>query len=229
MHRVSVGLALLVFSATALAQGGPPPGGGGRGPGGPGEGGPGMRRMPEMKPLKREKFDKAVTALFEAGDVNRDGYVTLAELRGIQTARREEVITERFKRIDSDHNGSISATEFSIWQQQLGSVVLSEEGPPTLDLEIIPDVIRPKLGDDDMALERLIDPLSATVIAKANVNYDSGVTLAEMLAYQGARFEAADEDRDGTISMEELRFVAPDRAPGPRRPGGGPGEPPSGL
>lgn len=225
MRLASAGLALLLFSAPVLAQGGPPPGGG-RAPGGDGPG-PGMRRPPEMKPLKREKFDKAVTGLFQLGDTDRDGYVTLAELRAVQAARREEVITERFKRIDSDANGSISAAEFSTWQQQLGSAALAEDLAARRDVEIIPDVIRPKLGDDasDMLIDRLIDPLSATMLAKANTNYDSGVTLAEMLAFEGARFDAADENGDGSISMEELRFMASDRNTGPMRPDAAPGGP----
>jgi hypothetical protein len=215
----SVALAALL-SVSALAQGGPPPGGG---PGGFGGEGPGKmgppRRPPEIKPLKREDFDKAVTAMFRKADVDGDGVLTLAELRTEIEARRASVIAERFRRLDTNGNGSIDLAEFTTWQQQMGSLVLSDDRAPHIDPALVPATIGPDLGrkDDDLMLRDLIEPLNATLLAKANTDYDKGTTLAELLAYEGARFQAADADRDGRITADEMR--SPGRERGPRRDG----------
>ncbi len=223
-------VALLSLSSPLLAQSGPPSGGGpGGGMGGPGMGGPGGgpggRRPPEMKPIKRQAFDEAVTGMFRLGDTNGDGYVTLAELRATIDARRDAVVQARFERIDADRNGAISSAEFLAWQRDMGTAALSDNQAPTRDSEIIPAFIGPDLGEGEqyMALRRLIDPLSATMMVKANVNYDQGLTLEELLAYEGALFDAADKDGDGQIGAGDMR---PDGEGG--RPGGPGGPAPRG-
>jgi len=175
-----------------------------------------------MKPLKRTSFDKAVTGMFRAADTNRDGTVTLDELRAVVAARRETIIRARFERIDADHDGSLSLSEFVAWQQHMGSAASSEDqriidrGGP------VSETIEPDLGDKpgDRMLGMLIEPLSALAIVNANANYDAGVSLEELLAYEGKRFDAADTDGDGELSMDELR--GPPGRPGDRGPGGPP-------
>jgi len=185
--------------------------------------------------VKRASFDKAVTALFRSADGNGDGMLTVAELRGIIDARRAEIVTARFRRIDADGNGAISQPEFQAWQQGLGSAALSEQaaGASLRDDAIVPAMIEPDLGDGDdaMVLRQLIEPLSATLITAANVDYDQGATLAEVLAYQGQRFTRADGNGDGAIAMEELRPSRDPRRGGPggaAGPSAGPGADPGG-
>lgn len=222
--------ALLLLATPAIAQQGPPPGGGGLGgPGGPPPGGPGGPRPKPMKPVKRERFDKAVTALFHDGDADRNGYITLAELRATIDARRDRLVQARFERLDTDRNGSLSPAEFSAWQRGMGSVALSENQGSPRDTEIVPAEIRPDVSDDpdDMVLRMLVEPLGATVVTNADGDHDGNLSLAELLAYQGARFERADADKDSAISPDELRSLEPNR--GPRRDGPpgerGPGRP----
>ena len=69
----------------------------------------------------------------------------------------------------------------------------------------MPSVIQPPLDKDDRALGRLIEPLGATVILEADANANGSVTLEELLAYEGKRFDAADKDHDGEVSPEEMR------------------------
>jgi hypothetical protein len=90
-----------------------------------------------------------------------------------------------------------------------------EDQPVLSGDAIVPEIVEPPLGDDEdeRALRRVIEPLSATMLVKANTNYDHGVTLAELLAYEEARFEAVDLNRDGELSIGELRGPA---NPGPR-------------
>ena len=156
--------------------------------------------------------------MFREGDVNRDGMVMIDELRGLFDARRDTLIRARFTKIDSNHNGALSYEEFVAWQRQMGSVASSEvagagdrDGP-------IAEVLLPDIGDDpgSMGLAALIEPLSVGLITNANSNYDAGLSLEELLAYQGKRFDAADANHDGWLTMDELR--PPSR--GSKRPPG---------
>lgn len=230
-----VAASLLLSAPAVMAQG--MPGGmeggdmgggmGGPGDGGPG-GGPGGGRAPRApKPAKRQDFDKLVTGMFREADANRDGTVTLDELHGVIAARRDAAIAARFEAIDSDRNGTLSRGEFVAWQRQLGSAASSEGGGFGPRDGQIADVIRPETGKDmeDLMLADLIEPLSGTVIARANTNYDAGVSLDELLAYEGKRFEAADKNQDGFLTMDEMR---PDDRAGKGRGPGGFGPPPGG-
>jgi len=232
MRRIVPALAALVLASQALAQAGPP-GGGGQPPGG-GKGGgrggpPGAQQRPrEPKPVKRADLDEAATAMFRAADSNRDGLATLEEVRAIFQARRDTIIHERFTRVDSDHSGAIEQPEFLAWQRQMGTAASVEgDGLPGRDAPV-EEALRPELGDDleDRMLARLIEPLSAITIVAANTNYDGGVSLEEWQVYQRKRFDGADADSDGKLTMEEMRGLMPElgRSEGPGgRPGAGPG------
>lgn len=207
----------LCQSGTAFAQmgggmGGP--GGGGDAPeSAPAESKP--RQPRSLQPVKRSQFDKIVKGMFDEADTNNDGIVTLAELRALIESRRTAIIAARFARIDTDRNGSISKDEFMAWQRQMGSYAAQEAGSTGDRNGPVPEVIMPdrgKNGDDEM-IAGMIEPLSSSVIAKANTNYDAGMSLAELLAYEGKIFDAADTDRDGYLTVQEMR------------PKGGPGGP----
>jgi len=243
VRTVSLGLVsvLLACSVPLLAQGGMGGGdmggmgSGGMGGGGmqggggrPGGGGPppgmdGPRPPRPPKPIKREQFDKLVTGMFRQADGNRDGTVTIDELRALFEARRGAIIRARFEKIDANHNGAIGLDEFSAWQMQMGSLA-SSDGAALGDRNgPVAEVIMPDVGDDpgEAGLAMLIEPLSVAVITQANANYDAGLSLDELLAYEGKRFDAADANHDGWLTMDELR---PPRGRGPG-PMGGPRPP----
>lgn len=248
MRAILAGLFILALPSVAIAQGGmgggmgsggmgmPGEGGGGGRhgggkPGGMGEGGrgPGGGRGPaQMKPISREKLDKPVEAMFRAADANQDGIVELAELRSVLNAKREAIIRDRFKKIDANGDKLIDEKEFISWQQLLGSVAASETQSGGPAYGIVAESLPPPLGnsEDDRALRFIVEPLSVDVLVSANVNYDKGVTLAELLAYERQRFDAADTDKDGKLSGEELRKLEPDGGRrGPRAGGLSNGEP----
>jgi hypothetical protein len=250
MKRILLGIAFLTLSTAAFAQGGMGGGmggmggddmgggmeGGGRRGGryggggmeGVGGSGPMMRTGPAvMKPIKREKLDKPVTEMFRAADTDHDGMVTLAEFQALLAARRDTIIRARFDRIDTNHNKSIDPQEFIAWQTGLGSVASSDQGAMG-DNGPIAESLSPDLGkgDEDQALRVLIEPLNAVVIANANVNYDKGVSLEELLDYERKRFDGADVDKDGWLTPQELYALSPRGRGGAGRGGPGAGGPP---
>ncbi len=219
-------LGLILTASPALAQMGGMGGGGmGRGGMGGGPSGPpevendnapdtriGSHDHPhDMKPISRELFDKVVTAMFAQADLNRDGVVTLAELQSVIDVRRDVVIRSRFKEIDANHNGTVDIAEFIAWQQKMGSAATSACSVYAGHVQLVPETLGPVLGDSDRdeALAALVEPLSATMITKANVHYRPGVTLDDILAYENARFDAADINHDGFLVQPEIAAFHP--------------------
>lgn len=225
----------------ALAQMGGGMGGGGMGgPPGGGEGGPpgggGGRRPPRADPpVERKQLDGPVKAMFALADGNRDGIVTLAELDAVVVARRQAAIRARFAKIDADHNGTLSDAEFMAWQMAMGSAAASDRQAGADPSGPVAETIMPELRNrpQDRALGAVLAPLSALVLVEANTNYDGGISLDELLAYERKRFDKADRDGDGLLSEQELRALMPRPAGardgfgrGPRDPADGEGPPP---
>lgn len=157
------------------------------------------------KPLSREKFDEAVGKLFAAGDGNRDGTITLDEFNAAVAAGRERAIRDRFAAIDGNRDQSLSLAEFAEWQRRLGSTVLVD-GPESGGGALVAEEIRIDFGrgDDDRIAQRVVRPLTATALVEANTDYDAGVTLAELVAWQSQHFAAADLNNDGFVVDGEL-------------------------
>jgi hypothetical protein len=158
------------------------------------------------QPIPRKQFDKAVEKLFKQADTNGDGTITLAEFNAVINARKAAVIQSRFDSIDTNRDKSISFAEFDAWQRSLGSVALAANGSADQDLAIVPEDIKPDVGrtENDEVVARLIEPLNPTMLTAANTNYDAGVSLAELLAYEGKRWDAADTNHDGWLTIDEI-------------------------
>lgn len=216
---VALGLAaLLLCPATGFAQqmpqGGPPQAGGGPGggPGGPGQGRPQEARLPK---IKLEDIEKVSREMFATADLDRDGTVTLDELQTIMDRHRDAVIAERFAQLDSDGDRVVDYTEFATWQLSLGARAAEEGGSRALDMARLPDAVGIPPGRDDKArfVAMLLTPISRASVIEANVNYDGGADLAEFLAFQRRKFDAADEDANGVLEGPELRRLMEARHP----------------
>lgn len=168
---------------------------------------PGKPRQTPGEAIRRDKFDDAVAKMFATADADRNGLVTLAELRSVIEARKDSAIRARFAAIDSDRNQAVSFAEFNQWQRSLGSVVLNDEGAAAaanivVSEDIPPDPIR---GPGAPVLARLVVPLNATMLVAANTDHDGGASLAEVAAYEGKRFEALDANHDTWVTEQELQ------------------------
>jgi Ca2+-binding EF-hand superfamily protein len=162
------------------------------------------------RPIERKKFDEAVAKLFKQADTNGDGTITLAEFNAVIEARKSAAIGERFAEMDTNHDKSISFDEFAGWQRSLGSAVLSDKAIGG-SLAIVPEDIRLDTGRtfNDELLSRMVEPLNATMLVAANADYDAGVSLAELIAYEGKRFETADTNHDGFLTQDEIGIYLP--------------------
>ena len=171
------------------------------------------RSLSGAETVDREAFKAAVTAMFEEGDRDSDGELTLAEVQGRMRERQEGEVARRFARIDSDDDGTIAMAEFAAWELQ------AHRAPPPPFA--VPAKSREDSGEPIVAHGRGVgghviyphipgEPLGVPTVVAADANRDGALTLVELLAYQGARFDAADRDRDGKISPQEL--------PSPPRP-----------
>jgi hypothetical protein len=220
MKKLLLCLSALLLVTPAAAQQGPPQGReGGMGRGRHEQGGP--PRIRAIEPVERERFDRLVSDMFRAADSDRDGLVTIGEVRGVASARRDVLIGKRFEQVDRNSDRAVSRDEFFAWQHDLGSVAQSEEAQ-AIGRGIVPETIAPDFRNEMEArlLTGIIEPMGASLVVDANSNYDAGLALDELLAYEGKRFDGADRDRNKAISIDE----APRREG--RLPGGVTGLPP---
>lgn len=193
--------------------------GGGQGQGKAMQAGNGQRQAQQMKPLKRTEVEKVASRNFADADTNRDGLVTVDEIRAAIQARKNAAISKRFIRIDTNADRIIDESEFLTWQNQLGATVLGSDGQQLAEASFTPEVIPLDLDGSPgpIFLSRLVAPLSVTVAVAANLNYDAGVSKDELLAYHYRKFDEHDLDGNGELDRNELRALAPDmrEAPAP--------------
>jgi len=169
---------------------------------------PAEPRVRRPNPIDRKDYDEVVGRMFAVADTSRDGIATLAEFQTMIATRKDQAIQARFAAVDTDRNHAISAEEFAQWQRSLGSAVLTGDandadagGGAVQVAEIVIPESRSATG---RAIARLVEPLGSTVITAANTDYDAGTSLAELIAYEGKRFEAADTNHDGRITVDEM-------------------------
>lgn len=178
------GAALAVLaSAPAAAQ----PGGEGRG------------RF--AQPQTRAQVEARVEARFARADSNRDGFVTREEVSDRAEARRAERQensgerrAKRFERLDSNSDGMISRSEFD-------SAGGRGEGRQASDGERRGGRFAHRGGRGRPGV--MGSGFGGRAFAMMDLDRDGRVALAEARRIALQRFDRADSNRDGTISVEE--------------------------
>jgi Ca2+-binding EF-hand superfamily protein len=213
-------LSLLATPSAAQMGGGGGWGGGGGGMGGhhrgsgggmgAGMGGPGggYHEHRPIKPIKWSEFEAKLREAFAAADLDHNGVVTIDEVHAARDAKLKRLVDERFAMIDTNHDGAISRDEFAAWQLHMGDPDQADQKMAAEDRQQIADASGKAFrrhGDDDEVAGGLLAPVDEVLIVNADSNNDLALSLAEDLAWQKARFDAADTDHDGTLSEDEIR------------------------
>jgi hypothetical protein len=167
----------------------------------------GQPRRSPGEAIRRDKFDEAVEKMFASADTDRDGLMTLAELRATIEARKDAAIHGRFATVDANRDQQVSYAEFNQWQRSLGSAALSDAAAAAASNTVVSDDIGPApiRGEGAPVLAHLVAPLNATMLVAANTDHDGGASLAEVAAYEGKRFDDADLNKDGWVTADELQ------------------------
>lgn len=131
---------------------------------------PGM--MAEKGPVALAEAQTKSAAMFDRMDVNSDGKIDAAD--------REARVKERFTRLDTDGNGSLSLEEFTAGREMRG-----KRGEGMRDHH-------GKRGQGMHMMGKMAD-----------TNNDGTITRAEFDAGVQAHFAKMDANGDGTVTVEE--------------------------
>jgi len=133
----------------------------------------------------RAEVEQRTTEMFGRMDANKDGVLNAAD--------REAARREAFDAIDADKDGALSFAEFEARRDQRGDMRSGPRGP------------------DGAGVARRGGPggpagLGGRGIARAaDSDNDGTVTQTEFITAALARFDQADANGDGSISVEERR------------------------
>lgn len=226
---LAAAVAAAALPGEAVAQSGPPPQGGP--PGGMPPGGPMPGNMPRPpKPLELDDLLDLVAKQHRLADRDRDGFLTLVEVRSQIDAMSQAAISDRFRTIDSDRSGAIDKGEFLAWQTAMGARVLSDVAAASINDGLVPAIIPLETGSGmkGQMLRMLVEPLGATTIVQSDQNYDGFVDVGELQKYQRRKFDEFDANSDEFLTMDELPRPGDDRVlggPPMPRPDGAPPPP----
>lgn len=188
--------------------------------------GPGPRAMPD---ITRAEVVAQVKEHFAKVDANKDGAITMDEMRAYHDAKRAERLDAMFKAMDANGDGSISRAEFETahagrgpgagMKGPMGAGPMGErpDGPPPAPGES-PDAPPPPPPHDMKAMGMMggammggrfapHDELAmgGRMLGMADANKDGKVTLAEATQAALARFDKMDANKDGVVTAQERR------------------------
>jgi EF-hand domain pair/EF hand len=133
------------------------------------------------QPQKRSDAEAKARAHFAKLDANHDGSVTATEAEGVREERRDEARAAHFEAMDRNKDGQISRAEFDA----------GHEPSQVQGVQNEPQVRGGRRG--------------GSKILRADRNGDGKVTEAEMVGSVLARFDSADANKDGVVSVAERR------------------------
>lgn len=148
---------------------------------------------PDGPPKTRAEVQARVADHFKKADANGDGFVTKAEMDAARATmkeksaeRREERREQRFAKLDTDKDGTLSKAEYSVRPERKDG---DRKG------------MHRGHGKHGM---RHGGPMGGGMwFERADANKDGKVSLAEASAGALAMFDRVDTNKDGTISPEE--------------------------
>ena len=139
-------------------------------------------RADPNRQITRAEFVDARIARLTALDTNRDGVVNPEERAAAMQARRAERAGDRFAKLDANGDGAVSRAEFEAARAARGEAGGRRERAGRGD--------GPRRGKD--GAHRQAGP----------------VTISDVAAKLGERFDTMDADHDGVVTPEERRAAA---------------------
>ena len=149
--------------------------------------------MKQSGPTTRADVEARVKSHFGAVDANKDGFIVASEAEDMRVKHRAEMRDAHFTAMDSNKDGAISRAEFDAGHQ--GTKAEADTGEMRGGHHGRGGKRGGKMGG--MMGERMFE--------RADANADGKVSLAEALAKPLARFDAADSNKDGTLTPEERK------------------------
>lgn len=150
---------------------------------------------PQRPPMTRDLAATHAAQMFARMDTDSDGRLTEAD-RAARMSQRQDA---RFARLDTDGDGQLSRAEFSA-------------RPAHADGEGHPDTRREGRREgrsEDRRGGHMMMGGGREAMRTADADSDGAVTQAEFTSAMLARFDAADANRDGTLTREERRAARP--------------------
>lgn len=218
---------LLIAGAALLAMGVPALAAMKAGPGGPGP------KAMAMHDVTRAQVEAQVKEYFAKIDANKDGAITMDEVKAYQDARRAERLDAMFKQMDKNGDGMISRDEFAqahadrppMMPPRAGGMAGAPDAPGAPDMPDAPDAPppppapgmgmgagpgQPKGPMPPMMMKRDRLPgnemrIGGRMFTMADANKDGKVTLKEATDAALAHFDKIDANKDGTVTAQEHR------------------------
>ena len=156
----------------------------------------GHRMMGAMadKTVTRAEASTHASAMFDKLDINRDGKIDPAD----RTARQ----IERFRKIDTDGNGSISQDEFlAAHARKSGERGMgrARDGGAMNERGMKRRGMMGHAGGREMPMVGMV------MLRMADTNRDSAVSREEFVAAAMGHFDQADSNHDGKLTPDERR------------------------
>ncbi|MBI1359539.1 MAG: calcium-binding protein [Alphaproteobacteria bacterium] len=211
LHFATISIAAFLISGAAVAQNfpGPPPMEAGP------HGGFSLLRFDANNDGKvtRAEVSTAEKSRFAEADANKDGFVTPDEMR---TAMRKHMLEARFARLDADHNGQISLAEFEKAMPEgrgPSPGFAGHRGFRGPEMARIRDHDGPRGSRDAGGRKPGPDADSNDApkvrrMGPADANGDGKLSYEEFSARSLAAFDRADTDKNGIVTIAELRAAS---------------------
>jgi ABC-type phosphate transport system auxiliary subunit len=171
---------------------------------------------PAKQPLTLSAFEARLAAKFARSDVNRDGFLTLAEAetakaarpsRGERLAAREQrkaKRAQRLARVDTNGDGVVSPAE--------RQARVAARAPQTAEQRADRVEQRAERRAERQALRGSAGlRLNEKRFARLDANGDGRLSLAEATSRVAVRFARLDANKDGSVTREERRQLKAQR------------------
>lgn len=161
-------------------------------------------------PQTRAQAEAKVREHFTRLDSNGDAVVTRDELTAFADAARDKAMDARFAQMDADKNGSISRAEFDAGHAERRGMIMRRNEmamapvPPAPPQAGVMPPMPPKPPRMGRHMRMMAGP-GGGLMMFADGDRDGRITLKEATDAALARFDKADADHNGTLTVEERR------------------------